>query len=259
VIGALLVAALTTVTALPHAKTGKGPAIVLVHGLGGDRHAWDDVVPALARTHTVITVDLPGHGAAPADKLDADEIARAIAATIRAEKAEPAVIVGHSLGGFLSAHVPLVDAKVARALVLVDIGIAGLWTGDEVAQMTAALEKDREATLRGWFGAISQPAQLERLLVGLRKLSNATLFGYMRVMRDQPTAGSKLTLPVLLMASPFMLPGKKTRADELAPFGFAGMPKLEVVRFDQSKHWPMWDEPDKFLSTLTHFLASVER
>ena len=45
--------------------------------------------------------------------------------------------------------------------------------------MKAELAKDREGTLRGWFGAISKPAQLERILVGVNKLSNATLAGYM--------------------------------------------------------------------------------
>jgi pimeloyl-ACP methyl ester carboxylesterase len=257
---ALVLGAAAAVAPLPHTRTGHGPAVVLVHGLGGDRHAWDDVAAKLAATHTVIAVDLPGHGAAPAEAHpDADRIARAIAATVDAEKAAPAVIVGHSLGGFIAAHVPVVAPASVRALVIVDIGIAGLWTADEVTEMKGKLATDREGTLRAWFGALSQPAQLERLLVGVRKLSNETLGGYMELMRDQPTAGDKLTLPTLLMASAFFVPGKKPVAEELAPFGFAGVKKLEVVRFTASKHWLFWDEPQKFDATLAQFLARVER
>jgi len=253
VIAAALVLGVATVIApLPHTRTGHGPAVVLVHGLGGDRHSWDDATAKLARTHTVIAVDLPGHGAAPAEEHpDADRIARAIAATVRAEKAAPAVIVGHSLGGFIAAHVPLVEPDVARALVLIDIGIDGLWSGDEVAEMKGRLAKERDGTLRAWFGAISQPAQLERLLVGLRTLSNATLAGYMELMHAQPTAGKKLTLPTLLMASPMI--------GALGPLGFGDVKNLEVARFDASKHWLFWDEPQKFDATLAQFLARVER
>ena len=177
---ALVLGAAAVIAPLPHTRTGHGPPVVLVHGLGGDRHMWDDVAGKLAATHTVVAVDLPGHGAAPADEHpDADRIARAIAATLQAEKLGPAVIVGHSLGGFIAAHVPVVAPEAARALVIVDIGISGLWTASEVDEMKAALAKDRDGTLRGWFGAISKPAQLERLLAGVKKLSNATLFGYM--------------------------------------------------------------------------------
>jgi pimeloyl-ACP methyl ester carboxylesterase len=251
----------TAIAPLPHTRSGKGPTIVLVHGLGGDRHVWDDVANELGKTHTVIAIDLPGHGAAPAEAtLDADRIARSIAATVRAEKAAPAVIVGHSLGGFIAAHVPLVDAEVVRGLVLVDIGIGSLWTDKERAELSAAIVAKREPTLRQWFAAISKPgAQHERVVAGLSKLSNETIFGYMAMMQKQPTPGGRLTLPVLLMASPLILADKKPRAEELAAVGFAGVSKLEVVRFDQSMHWIFWDEPQKFTTTLVRYLSTVER
>ena len=42
---------------------GTAPAVLLlVHGLGGSRQTWRHLIPALARTHTVIAPDLPGHG-----------------------------------------------------------------------------------------------------------------------------------------------------------------------------------------------------
>ena len=94
---------MTAVTALPHTRTGKGPALVLVHGLGGDRHVWDDAARELAKSFTVVAVDLPGHGEAPAPAaFDADEIARRIVETARQEKLDQVVVVGHSLGGFVA-------------------------------------------------------------------------------------------------------------------------------------------------------------
>ena len=41
---------------------GAGPALLLIHGLGGTRKTWRHLIDDLARTHTVIAPDLPGHG-----------------------------------------------------------------------------------------------------------------------------------------------------------------------------------------------------
>ena len=43
-------------------SAGEGPAVVLVHGLGMDRHMWQWQVPDLARRFRVVTYDLLGHG-----------------------------------------------------------------------------------------------------------------------------------------------------------------------------------------------------
>ena len=235
--------------------------IVLVHGLAGDRHVWDDVKGRLGRSAEVLTVELPGHGDnLPGPKTPSiDTAARQIAARIRAAHAAPAIVVGHSLGGLVAAHVPLVDPGAVAALVLVDIPIGQTWTDDEIAQMKRGLATNREATLRGWYGAICRPAELDRLLVGLRKLSNETLVGWMRAMQKGalPDGGRALAVPTLLMASSSLLPGKGPRAEELAALGYGKVARLQVERFDTPKHWIMWDEPDKFVATLERFASSL--
>ena len=85
----------------------------------------------------------------------------------------------------------------------------------------------------------------------MKKLSNATLAGYMALMRDQSTAGGKLT--------PLDAAHRLELIGALGPLGFGDVKQLEVARFDGSKHWLMWDEPQKFEATLAQFLARVER
>ncbi len=246
---ALALGVAAVIAPLPHTRTGDKPrALVLVHGLGGDRHVWDDVAPELAKSFTIITVDLPGHGEAPAPKtFDADEIAARIKATADREGFGPRqrILVGHSLGGYIVAH-------AHEPSVFVDIGVGKLFEPKELDELRANLKSDREAALRGWFGPICKPAQLERLLVGLRKLSNETLLGYAKLMGTQPTPSEKVG--GMLMASKLILPGKRPQAEELAAVGFDGSGKnLRVEHFDASMHWVQWDEPQKFVATLLDF------
>ena len=44
---------------------GRGPTVVLVHGLGSDANRWLGVARDLARDHRVVLVELPGHGLSP--------------------------------------------------------------------------------------------------------------------------------------------------------------------------------------------------
>lgn len=80
---------------------GQGPALVLIHGIGDSSATWAELIPDLARTHTVIAPDLLGHGAS--DKPRADYSVAAYANGVRDLLAtldiESATLVGHSLGG----------------------------------------------------------------------------------------------------------------------------------------------------------------
>jgi pimeloyl-ACP methyl ester carboxylesterase len=235
--------------------------IVLIHGLGTDRHAWDAITPQLA-PHRVLAVELPGHGAnlpAPAT-LTLDVAARQIAARMRAEHAAPAIVVGHSLGGAVAARLAQLEPTLVSALVVVDMPLGPTWGNNEIADMRGRLAKDRPAALRAWFGPESKSAaQLERLLVGLRPLSNAALIAWAEAMAPGavPDGGAALAMPVLLMATRALLPGQKPRAAELADIGFGRVRHLEVELFPDSKHWLMWDEPDHFVRALRRFAGEV--
>ena len=49
-------------TRIEYAESGTGPALVLVHGITENHHAWDPIVPALEEQWRVVAVDLRGHG-----------------------------------------------------------------------------------------------------------------------------------------------------------------------------------------------------
>ena len=82
---------------LANTRTGSGPPLILLHGIGLDRATWDPVVPILAREREVIAVDLPGFGESQA--LDATPDVAALAAAVEGLGIERPHVAGNSLGG----------------------------------------------------------------------------------------------------------------------------------------------------------------
>jgi pyruvate dehydrogenase E2 component (dihydrolipoamide acetyltransferase) len=99
---------------------GGGAPLVLVHGLGGTIENWRAVAPPLAARHRVVVPDLPGHGrsARLPEARDVDALAEAALAVAEAERAEPAVWIGHSLGGLVALRAAVRRPAAVRGLVL---------------------------------------------------------------------------------------------------------------------------------------------
>jgi len=99
-----------------------GPTLVFVHGWTCDMTSWKYQFPAFAKTHRVIALDLPGHGAS--DKPDIaysmDLFARAVDAVLTADGAKRAVLVGHSMGAMVVRQFYRLHKDKTVALVVVD-------------------------------------------------------------------------------------------------------------------------------------------
>ena len=124
---------------LRYAVSGDGPAVVLVHGLGGTVENWRAIAPALAERHRVLVPDLPGHGhseALPAAR-HLDTIVDAVFALAEAEALERAVWVGHSLGGTVSLRAAVRRPEAVCGVVLA--GAAGIGSSTRVGRLTVTL------------------------------------------------------------------------------------------------------------------------
>jgi pimeloyl-ACP methyl ester carboxylesterase len=91
--------------------------MVLVHGAFAGGWCWEPVVPGLeAAGHVVEALDLPGAGADPTtvDEIDLRRYADRVVAKL-AERDEPAILVGHSMGGMvITQAAALAPARVSR-------------------------------------------------------------------------------------------------------------------------------------------------
>ena len=109
-------------TTISYSDTGKGTAVVLLHGFLENQTMWKYLTPILSHKNRVITIDLLGHGATEClgyvhSMEDNAEIIKAVLSHLRIRKA---IFVGHSMGGYVAlAFAELYPASV-KGLVLLN-------------------------------------------------------------------------------------------------------------------------------------------
>ncbi|RAU93642.1 hypothetical protein DQP58_15950 [Mycobacterium colombiense] len=142
---------------------GDGPPLLLIHGLGGNRHTRQHLLPGLARNHTVIAPDLPGHGDsdAPPGDYSLGAHATALRDLLLALEVCRVSIAGHSLGGGVALQTAYQFPERVDRLILISTG--GL--GPEVSYLLrAATPPGADAVSAALF---TLPAALTKRLLAI--------------------------------------------------------------------------------------------
>jgi pimeloyl-ACP methyl ester carboxylesterase len=168
-------------------RSGTGPPLVLVHGLGHQRHAWNAVVPLLTADRTVIAVDLPGHGESPPFVPDGRPAVATIAEELFAFFGQQGLdrphVAGNSLGGALA----LMAGARGRAATVTTLSPAGFWaSGWEVRYAKTVFAVAQRA---GHAAKPLVPA-LTRSAVGRRVIDGAFVARPSRMSPEQALADS---------------------------------------------------------------------
>ncbi|MDZ4844137.1 MAG: alpha/beta hydrolase [Chitinophagales bacterium] len=87
-----------------YSDEGEGQAIALIHGFCEDSSVWDDFKKDLSKNFRVIIPDLPGYGnsALPKQPLTIEWMADFIYAILQNENISNPIIIGHSMGGYIT-------------------------------------------------------------------------------------------------------------------------------------------------------------
>lgn len=112
---------------------------VLVHGSWHGGWVWDRVLPGLAEAgHRVAAPDLPGRGddpRAPASVTLSDHVDRVVRCLEQVDR--PAILVGHSFGGFVISHAA--ERVPDRVRLLVYVGAFLLRAGETVLEVATSV------------------------------------------------------------------------------------------------------------------------
>lgn len=267
--------------AMGYLEAGEGPVLLLLHGMAGTCENWTEVIEPLAREHTVIAPDLPGHGtSAPgAGDYSIGALAAAMRDLLLALGHDRATFVGHSLGGGVAMQLSYQYPEMVERLVLVSSGGLGpevspvlraaALPGSElfIAATAAAGTRVGSALGRGLSAIGLRPkADVAEVARGYASLSDperrAAFLGTLRAVvgtRGQRVdASDRLYLaeavPVLIVwgARDSIIP---VRHGEDAHAAIPGS-RLEV--FDDVGHLPQMEAPGRFIAALERFIRETE-
>lgn len=263
-------------------RTGSGPALLLLHGLGCDHSTWNRVVERLATRFTVVAPDLLGHGRS--DKPRADYslggYANGVRDLLTVLGIDKATVVGHSFGGGVAMQFAYQFPERTERLVLVASGGLGPEVSPAIRAITTpgfhqvmglltapGVRHVGTAALRGLATLPTRPtrdlAEVADIYESFKDPAARTAIrhvvravvdwrGQVVTMADRAYLTQAMPMCVVWGEDDLVIPvSHADRAAELAPAA-----RVEVI--ERSGHFPHRDHPERFVEILTDFVRSTE-
>jgi pimeloyl-ACP methyl ester carboxylesterase len=109
-------------TQISYSDTGKGTAVVLLHGFLENKTMWDAFIPQLSKKNRIITIDLLGHGESESlgyiqTMEENADVVHDVLSKLRIRKA---ILVGHSMGGYVALAFAELYPEKMKGLVLLN-------------------------------------------------------------------------------------------------------------------------------------------
>jgi pimeloyl-ACP methyl ester esterase len=251
---------------LRYDRTGAGPAVLLIHGWTGNRTFWDRQVQALRASHTVITVDLRGHGESsrPRTGYSVGAMTADLEHLVRALGLPRVALVGWSMGGLLALELARRLGDRVSALGLVCSTAGGLTEAgnpraqpERAAEFRAAIDADFREFVRGFlvqlFKSGADAPHYQWVVAQAQKTPPhvaAACFDAMLAADLRPN------LPALRVPTAVF----HGRHDTLTPLAdgeylASHIPGARLVVFEDSAHAPFLEEPEAFDTALRALLS----
>ena len=251
-------------------EAGRGPAVLLLHGLSASNAVWEHVVDELADRYRVVAPDLPGHG--ESDKPDApytiDFYAGVVRTLARELDIESAVVAGNSLGGKIALELACWYPRFVRALVLAAPageyarGLRPFGRAIQVLSRPAVMRLALERALEQTFYDRARIGHLTRSKILGARLTAADFPAFARaiarsvggVLAADPQPLHRVVQPVLAVWG---------REDRIVPAYRSrhlvrAIPHARLRVIDHCGHMAMLEQPGEFNRHLIEFLGELE-
>lgn len=252
-------------------ESGEGyPPVVLLHGYLESLDVWEDFQTALSHYIRTISIDLPGHGISEVkDEVHSMEfMADTVHAALETLGVRKAVIVGHSMGGYVALEYLRKYPESTSGIVLFHSG-----PNADSEQKKADREREVNLILGGKKELIARmfpqvgfaPQNRQRLAEKIEELSDqitltedegivAALRG-MAERRDSNEVLRESKVPQLVIF------GRHDEyiSPEMAETAVKEHPQAHVAWLENSGHMGFMEEPDKSLEIILDFLKTIPK
>lgn len=245
---------------LAYRQAGAGRPVLMIHGNTASSRWFAEQLAAPPAGHRLIAPDLPNYGASgtlPAPLAIAD-YAAPLEALLDRLTDEPAVLVGHSLGGAVAQAIAARRPGRTRGLLLVaSAPPGGFVTPEEHYALLARLPGNRallERSLAPVIGA-HRPDYFEQLVDDALAMRDFALEAGGRALAafDVTAAARGAACPVLVLrgtADPII-------SEEMARATAAAYPRAELAAWEGVGHSPQLEAAARFNELLARFLAGL--
>jgi pimeloyl-ACP methyl ester carboxylesterase len=253
-----------------YVKTGAGPAVILLHGFGEDHHIFNSTVTTLEKKYTVYTPDLLGTGMSSINTFPSnfsiEYVADSTAALIQHEKIESCVVLGHSMGGYVTVafakkypqYLKGFGLLHSTALPDTPIKIENRLRGITFIQKfgTTSFLETTAPNLFGTYTQKNHPQLITEFIQSIPSFSNGDLTSYYQAMMQRPDLTSVLEttpLPVL-----FILGDQDIAVALEDTLPQTKMPQTAYLYvLENCGHMGMLEQPGNFNNAILDFLDKV--
>lgn len=256
---ALSVAGAAPPTAPKFLELGRGPTIVFVHELGGNRMTWMPTAKKLIGQYRVVLVDLPGHGGnALPDPFTLEASAEALDQVFALQKPESTIIVGKGLGGMLSLMALKAHPGRARGVVLIDTGLKSSLKIDdqEIKYFIEQMDENYDMVMKYIFSRAGRDsAQGVAIHATAAQTPPATMKSYIgaTLRADASSALKALQVPYLFVGTDQLFKGGRSPGTALRALGYDDTTAVPVRRIKDAGYLVMQDQPDTLAAVVAEF------
>jgi pimeloyl-ACP methyl ester carboxylesterase len=251
----------STPVALKTTEFGRGPTIVLLHGLGSGRMVWMPTTRKLLTGHRVVMVDLPGHGeSALPEPFSLEACAEALDQVLAKQKPDSTVLVAHGLGALIALQEVQAHPGRVKGLIVIDAATRSPVPIPEQQQQyfLRALETNYDDIMKQMTKTQARDsAQAVELYAQVQTVPAATMKAYFKAVLNADASGAmkKLKPAFLFVGSGPLWPAGKEWATLSKELGYDGGVPVTGRRLAEGGPLIMKEQADSLATVIREFAA----